>query len=90
MSFNDFIHKYKSKKQAISKVKIYQIFSSLSLNDVWIYKTVGQFLGDAGIVILHPFKGSHWVAYINENFFESYGCAPPQKLFRFIKKRTGH
>ena len=27
---------------------------------------------------------------MNKNFFDSYGCAPPQKLSRFNIKRKGH
>ena len=42
------------------------------------------------IVILHLSKGTHWVAYINEIYFDSYGYGPPQKLSKFIIKRIGY
>ena len=58
--------------------------------DIGIYLRDGPFLSDIGIVILHPSKGTHWVLIIHENFFDSYGCAPPQKLSKFIIKRNGH
>ena len=48
------------------------------------------FLSDVGIVNLHPSKGTHWVAYMNEIYFDSYGCSPPQKLSKFIIKRNGY
>ena len=51
---------------------------------------MGQFKSDIGIVNLHLCKGTHWVCYINESYFDSYGCAPPQKLSKFIIKRNGH
>ena len=30
-----------------------------------------------------------WVVYINQNYFNSHGCKPPQKLSRFNIKRIG-
>ena len=38
---------------------------------------------------LHPTNGMHWVVYINENCFDSFGCPPPEKLSRFNGKRNG-
>ena len=89
MTFNDFIKKYKLKNKATSNIKIQQVLSSLSLNDVGIYLRDGPFSTDTGIVNLHPSKGTHWVCYINENFFDSYGCVPPKKLSKFIIKPNG-
>ena len=54
-----------------------------------MYLGDGPFSSDIGIVNLHPTKGSHWVVYINENYFDSYGCVPPKKLSKFIIKRNG-
>ena len=34
-----------------------------------------DFNTDIGIVNLHPIKGTHWVCYINEYYFDSYGCS---------------
>ena len=90
MTFNDFIKKYKLKNKSISNIKIQQILSSLSLNDVGIYLRDGPFLTDIGIVNLHPSKGTHWVLYINENYFDSYGCVSRKKLSKFIIKRNGY
>ena len=67
MTFNEFIKKYKLKNQATSNIKIQQVLSSLSLNDVEIFLRDGPFESDIGIVNLHPSKGTHWVCYINEN-----------------------
>ena len=79
MTFNEFVHKYKLKNIATSNIKIYQVPSSLGLSDVGIYLRDWLFLKDIGIVNLQPSKGTHWVCYINENYFDSYACAPPQK-----------
>ena len=31
-------------------------------------------------------KGTPWVAYINKNFLNSYGCGSPQKISKFTIK----
>ena len=43
MTFNDFIKKRKLKNKATSNIKIQNILSSLSLNDVGIYLREGPF-----------------------------------------------
>ena len=63
----------------------------MRLNNVGIYLRDGPvFSSDIGIVNLHPSKGTHWICYINENYFDSYGCVPPKKLSEFIIKRNGY
>ena len=86
----DFIKKYKLKNEATSNVKIQQVLCSFGLNDVGIYLREGTFSSNIGIVNLHPSKGTHWVCYINEKHFESFGCVPPRKFFKFIIKRNGY
>ena len=55
-----------------------------------IFSRDGPFPFDIGIVSLHLSKGTHWVCFINENYFDRYGCAPPQKLSELIIKRKGY
>ena len=57
MTFNDFIKKYNLRKKATSNIKIQQVLSSLSLNDVGIFLGDGPFESAVGIVNLHPSKG---------------------------------
>ena len=90
ISFNDFVRKYDLKNKATSNIKIYQVLSSLGLTNVRNYLRDEPFKTDIGIVNLHPSKGTHWVCYKNENYFESYGCVLPKKLSRFIIKRNGN
>ena len=90
ITFNDFIKKYNLKNKATSNVKTQQVLSSLFLDDVGNYLGDGPFSSDIGIVNLHPSKGSHWVTYINENYFENYGCIPPKKPSKLIIKRNGY
>ena len=37
-----------------------------------------------GTVKVRPIKGKLWVTYINENYFDSYGCPPPKVLLDFV------
>ena len=90
MTFNDFGHKYNLTNKPTSNIKVYQVLSSLNLNDVGIYLRDGPFKTDIGIVNLHPSKGTHWVCFINANFFDSYGCVCPKKLSKFIIRRNGY
>ena len=90
MTFNDFIKKHKLKDKATSNIKIQQVLGSIGLYNVGIILRDDLFSTDIGIVNLHPSKGTHWVCYINENYFDSYGCVPPKKLSKFIIKRYGY
>ena len=89
MSFSEFIKKHNLKNKATSNMKIRQVLNSIGLNNIEIYLRDGPFSSDTGRVNLHPSKGSHWVAYINENYFDSYDCVSPKKLSKFIIKRNG-
>ena len=91
MLFNEFIKKYKLKNKATSNIKINEVLKMMGLDSkVGIYLRDGSFSSDVGIVNLHPSKGTHWVCYINENYFDGYGCSPPKKLSKFIIKRNGY
>ena len=43
-----------------------------------------KFTTTSGIVNLHPFKGTHWVMFVNEFYFDSYGCPPPLNIMSFF------
>ena len=90
MSFNDFPHKTVFEK-GTSNVKLYEVLKNIGLDSkVAIYLKYGPFDTDTGKVNIHPYTGTHWVCYINENCFESYGCVCPKKLSKFIIKQIGH
>ena len=90
MTFNDFVRKIDLKNKATSNMKIQQVLDSIGLKIVGIYLRDSPFKSDIGIVNLHPFKDTHWVCYINENYFDSYGIICPKKLSKFIIKRNGY
>ena len=91
MTFNDFVQNYNLKIKATRNIKIYEVLKIIVLDTkVKIYLRDGPFSTVIGIVILNPSKGTHWVCYINENYFDSYGCSPPKKLSKFIIKQNGY
>ena len=91
MTFRDFFRKKILKSKATSNRKIQQVLGSIGLDNLFkIFLRDGLFLSDIGIMNLHPTKCSYWVCYIHEKNFDSYGCAPPKKLFKFIIKQNGY
>ena len=79
MSINEFLQKHKIKSKATSKVKIHSICT-----DVDMYSGDGPFISIIPIVKLHATKGTQWVAYNKQNYFDSYRICPPEKLCKFI------
>ena len=91
MTFNDFVHKHNLKNKATIILKLYEVLKKIGLDTkVGIFLKDGPFSSDIGIVNLHPSKGTHFVTYKNENYFDSYGCVPPQKISKFFINRNGH
>ena len=45
-----------------------------------------KFTTTSGIVNLNPTKGTHWVMFVNEFYFDSFGCPPPLNIMSFINK----
>ena len=88
ISIHYIFHKYNLTNRATSNIKIQQVLSSIGLDSVDIYLRDGQFSSDKGIVNLHERMGSHWLCYIDESYFDSYGCSPPQKLSKIITNRN--
>ena len=90
MMFNDLLREHDLKNKATSNIKIQKVLTSIGLDNVSIYLRDGPFSSDIGIVTLHLSKGTHWVCYINENYFDSYGCSPPKKLSKIVIKRNSY
>ena len=87
MTFNIFIEKCKLKNQATSKKKIQQYVCSIGFNNVGIHLRDGPFRSEIRIITLHPTKGTYWVAYITEEFFDSYG-RPLIEHSKITQKKT--
>ena len=90
MSFNNSLHQHKLKNKETSKLKTQQVLLCSDLSDVGIYLRNRPFSSDIEIGNLHPPRGTHWVAYLNESFFDSYGCVCSKILFILIIKRYGY
>ena len=82
--FSDFVDKYNLKNKTTIITKVCRVLSFLGLSDVGIYLRDGSFSGDTVIVNLHPSEGTHWVAYKNENYVDSYGCGRLQKQSKLL------
>ena len=87
ITFNDFVHRYKFKK-ATSNMKTQRVLDSIRLNNVGIYLRDGSFSSDIGINNLNPSKGTDWVCYINEKYFDSYGVVCSKKLAKYVIKQN--
>ena len=76
--------------------KYFEVFSNIQYKNLsnplfyWFdYLRDGPFESDTEIVNLHQSKSIHWVCYINEKYFDSYGCVCPKKLSKFLIQRNG-
>ena len=85
LSFKEFVNKYGLKNEATSNVEIKEILKLMNTS-CGIYMRDDKFITTSGIVNLHPTKGTHWVMFVNEFYFDSYGCPPPTNILNHIKK----
>ena len=85
LSFKDFVEKYGLKNEATSNVKIKEILKLMNITGCGIYMRDDKFNTTSGIVNTHPTKGTHWVMYKNQKYFDSYGCPPPTNILNHKK-----
>ena len=83
LSFKEFDNKYGLKNEATSNVEIKEILILMNTS-CGIYMRDDKFITTSGIVNLHPTKGTHWVMFTNQNYFDSYGCPPPTNILNHI------
>ena len=83
MSFKEFVDKYGLKNEATSNIKIKEVPNKLTIS-AGNYMRDDKFTTTSGIVNVHPTKGTHWVMFTNQNYFDSYGCPPPTNIERFL------
>ena len=83
LSFKEFVNKYGLKNEATSNVEIKEILKLMNTS-CRIYMRDDKFITTSGIVNLHPTKGTHWVMFTNQNYFDSYGCPPPLNITKQI------
>ena len=83
LSFKEFVNKYGLKNEATSNVEIKEILKLMNTS-CGIYMRDDKFITTSGIINLHPTKGTHWVMFTNQNYFDSYGCPPPLNITKQI------
>ena len=88
LSFNQFIKLFKLRNEATSNIKLNNILKQLNL-DCPITMRDDPIFSHSGIINLHPFRGTHWVCFFNEYYFDSYACPPPQNILNYIKSKFG-
>ena len=50
----------------------------------------GSLTTKVGTVKLHPSEGTHWIAYMDQNFFDSYGAPTPENFLTFCIGRNSY
>ena len=86
MKFLEFTHKYKLKKKATGNIKLHAVLKKIGLDSkVGIYLRDGNFSSSYVLLNLHPSKVTHWVCYIDDCCFDSYGCPALKKVLYYIK-----
>ena len=83
LSFKEIVNKYRLKNEATSNVEIKEILKLMNTS-CGIYMRDDKFITTSGIVNLHPTKGTHWVMFVNEFYFDSYGCPQPLNITKQI------
>ena len=83
LSFKEFVNKYELKNEATSNVEIKEILKLMNTS-CGIYMRDDKITTTSGIVNLHPTKGTHWVMFVNEFYFDSYGCPPSPNITKQI------
>ena len=87
LSFKELVDKNGLKDEATSNVKIKEILQIINIS-CRIYMTDDEFTTTAGIVNLHPTKGTQWVMFTNQNYFDSYGYPQPTNLMKQINTQS--
>ena len=84
LSFKQFLNTFKLKDAPTSNIKIFNVLKKLNINCA-IQMRDDPIFSHSGIINLHPTKGTHWVLFFNNFYFDSYGCPPPQNILNCIK-----
>ena len=86
-SFKKSITSYDLKSQATSNIKKKEVVNKVEINTNF-HQRHNKLRTKDGISNFETTKGTDWVAYINQNYFDSCGCRPRKVLFESITKRN--
>ena len=88
MKFNDFVQEYSLENKTTSNIKIYEILKKTRLDSkVGIYLRKGDFSTKYGLVNLLLSRGTHCSCYMNDCYFDSFGCSLPKKFLKNLKNK---
>ena len=83
-SYKEFVDEYGLKEELTNNMKIQQTLNELH-PPTKVHMRDDTFSTDSGIDNLHPTKGTRWVMFTNQNYFDSYGCPPPTNIENQVK-----
>ena len=78
---NIFYKEKQYKNEALSNMKLHQVLSLFGHSQVGVSLRDSLFTTNIVIQNLHPTKGTHGVAYIDDMYFDSYRGPPLGKFF---------
>ncbi len=84
-SLDTFMKQYKLQNKATSNKKISEVINKLGIKDFNIYMRDDKLTTKQGIINLHPKKGTHWVCYFIDRYFDSYGHRAPKSVENQLK-----
>ena len=87
MLFEEFCRKYGLKNASTSSDEIYKVVKELGLNDFGIYTDNQKLKTKCGLINLdEKGRGTHWVCYYENNYFDSFGGPPSENIDRQLSK----
>ena len=85
--FEEFCRKYGLKNASTSSDEIYKVVQELGLKDFGIYTDNQKLKTKCGLINLdEKGRGTHWVCYYENNYFDSFGGPPSENIDRQLSK----
>ena len=84
-SFTVFFQRFKLKGQATSNITLKEMLNQMTLNTKIYMRDIN--FSKNSIIDVRQCRGPDWISYMNENYFDSYGCLPLKLLSNFISKK---
>ena len=85
--FEEFCRKYGLKNASTSSDEIYKVAKDIGLKDFSIYTDDQKLKTKCGLINLdEKGKGTHWVCYYENNYFDSFGGPPSENIDRQLSK----
>ena len=87
IDFEAFCQQYKLENKPTTGDKILSVAEKIGLKSFNIYLRNNELTTKQGVINLsnNPFKGTHWVAYNGNKYFDSYLVEPPNEIKQHMK-----